>query len=171
MSQAVETAESMESAAAREQRTGYPWLRFADAYLEREFREELLRTRWSFIRQGLSLGVLLIIAFGAITLLTAEQVASAGVFWTEAIIVGVLLGTIAVTYLRTAAQWYPWVVQALYPVVGVLLGQIIPLDLSNHGSAQPLPALLLLVIPFVYSLLGLRLFQAMRVALGGSIAV
>ena len=57
MSQAVETAESMESAAAREQRTGYPWLRFADAYLEREFRDELLRTRWGFIRQGLSLGV------------------------------------------------------------------------------------------------------------------
>jgi diguanylate cyclase (GGDEF)-like protein len=170
MSQAVETAESMESAAAREQRTGYPWLRFADAYLEREFRDELLRSRWDFIRQGLSLGVLLIIAFGALTLLTAEQVPSAGVLWTESIIVGAILGTIAVTHLPAAVQWYPWIVQALYPVIGVVLGQIIPLDLSSRGSAQPLPALLLLVIPFVYSLLGLRLYQAMRVALGGSIA-
>ncbi|MEY4377578.1 MAG: hypothetical protein RJB26_2128, partial [Pseudomonadota bacterium] len=63
MSKQPETVESTESGAAREQRTGYPWLRFSDSYLEREFRHELLSSQWTQIRQGLGLSVLLVIAF------------------------------------------------------------------------------------------------------------
>lgn len=169
MSQAVETAESMESAAAREQRTGYPWLRFSDPYLEREFREDLLKSRWGYVRQGLALAVLLLVAFGTISVLTSEQVQPAGVYWIELVIMGVLLGTIGVTYLPSAVKWYPWVIQGLYPVVGVLLAQAIPINLGRSGT-QPVPAMLLLVIPFAYTLLGLRLYQALRLVLAGSLA-
>ena len=166
MSKQPETVESTESGAAREQRTGYPWLRFADSYLEREFRHELLSSQWAQIRQGLGLSVLLVIAFGIIGLLAAEQTQPVGVFWIELVMLGLLLGTIGVTYTRSAHTWYPLLLQAVYPVAGVLLSSLIPVDLGRTGT-QPVPALLVLIIPFTFTLLGLRLYQALRVVLAG----
>lgn len=169
MSQTPESVESLESAAAREQRTGYPWMRFTDPYLEREFRSELLTSQWTQIRQGLGLAVLLVIAFGIIGLLVADQVQPAGLFWIELVVVAALLGTIGVTYLPTATRWYPVVLQAVYPLLGVLLGLLLPLDLGRTGT-QPLPAMLMLVIPFAFTLLGLRLYQALRLVAAGTLA-
>ena len=169
MSQTPETVESLESAAAREQRTGYPWMRFTDPYLEREFRFELLNNQWTQIRQGLGLAVLLVIAFGVIGLLVADQLQPAGLFWIELVVLAALLGTIGVTYLPQAARWYPWLLQGVYPAVGVLLGILVPMDLGRSGT-QPLPAMLMLVIPFAFTLLGLRLYQAMRMVAAGTLA-
>jgi diguanylate cyclase (GGDEF)-like protein len=56
--------------------------------------------------------------------------------------------------------------QAVYPVAGVLLSSLIPVDLGRTGT-QPVPALLVLIIPFTFTLLGLRLYQALRVVLAG----
>ena len=149
-----------ESAAARQLRAGFPWLRFEDD-LEREFRREQARSRLAQIRLNLFLAAVLVVCFGALNrfVLGAGVPASMGVvqFGLLLPVVGVAL---AVTYLRNAHRIYPRFAPLLAPIAGIT---VIAVEIkAAQAGVQFVFVGVVLAAIYIYYLFGLLFYQALR---------
>ncbi len=164
MSQTAELSPVQESSAARQQREGYPWLSFSDPQLEREFRTESLREHFPQVRQGLWLALLLVCAFGVMNVISLGAAHRPMIYWVElGLVLPGFLALIGITYMANASTVYPRIAEVLYPVLGVCL--IAMEQLTARSGSIPVASWLVLVIPYTYSLLGLRLYPALRISL------
>ncbi len=149
-----------ESAAARQLRAGFPWLRFEDD-LEREFRREQSRSRLPQIRRNLFLAAALVIVFG---LLNALMLAEAARLAASALLFGLLLPVLAtaigVTYLGNAHRVYPRLAPLIAPISGIAL---IAVEVrAAQAGAQGVFVSVVLASVYVYYLFGLLFYQALR---------
>ncbi len=149
-----------ESAAARQLRAGFPWLRFEDD-LEREFRREQSRSRLTQIRFNLYLAAGLVVCFG---LLNALVIRSGAQTPMELVQFGLLLPAvvvgIAVTYLDRAHRIYPRVAPLLAPIAGIT---VIAVEIkAEQAGAQMVFVSVVLASVYVYYLFGLLFYQALR---------
>ena len=149
-----------ESAAARQLRAGFPWLRF-EHELEREFRREQARTGMQQIRFNLYLGATLVIAFGMLNRLV---LAAGTQGWMYAAQFGLLLPMVAtavlITYLPNGRRIYPRVAPLLAPIIGIT---VVAVQLrAAQAGVQLLFASVLLASIYIYFLLGLLFYEAVR---------
>jgi diguanylate cyclase (GGDEF)-like protein len=149
-----------ESAAARQLRAGFPWLRF-EHELEREFRREQATSRLPQIRFNLYVGIALVVAFGLLNRMVLGS-GSQGVML--AVQFGLLLpltiGATLVTHLANAPRIYPRVAVLLAPIAGIAVAAL-ELRASQTG-VQILFSMLLLTSIYTYYLVGLLFYEALR---------
>ena len=149
-----------ESAAARQLRAGFPWLRF-EKDLEREFRREQVRARLPQVRSNLFLATAIVFAFGMLNTLVLGTTIHSSMYWLQFGMVlppiGVLL---ALTYHRAAYRVY----QRYAPFVVAFIGLAVVLVESRAAQAgvQILFVGVLLCSVYVYYLVGLLFYEALR---------
>ncbi|MEI8298078.1 MAG: diguanylate cyclase [Pseudomonadota bacterium] len=149
-----------ESAAARQLRAGFPWLRF-EKDLEREFRREQVRARLPQVRSNLFLATAIVFAFGMLNTLVLGTAIHSSMYWLQFAMVlppiGVLL---ALTYHRAAYRVY----QRYAPFVVAFIGLAVVLVESRAAQAgvQILFVGVLLCSVYVYYLVGLLFYEALR---------
>ena len=149
-----------ESAAARQLRAGFKWLRF-EYDLEREFRREQAQSRLPQIRSNLYVGALLVVAFGLLNLLVLERHAQGSMLVAVfGLLLPVILAALVIAHLPNARRLYPRVAPLLAPVIGIIVAAI---ELrASQGGVQLLFATVLLTSIFIYYLLGLLFYEALR---------
>jgi diguanylate cyclase (GGDEF)-like protein len=149
-----------ESAAARQLRAGFPWLRF-ERDLEREFRREQAESRLPQIRFNLSVGAALVVAFGLLNRMVLGPGSAAAMHAAHfGLLLPLLLGAALVTRLPNARRIYPRILPLLAPVFGVTVAAI-ELRASQSG-VQMLFSMLLLTSIYTYYLVGLLFYEALR---------
>ncbi len=149
-----------ESAAARQLRAGFPWLRF-EHDLEREFRREQARARLPQIRLNLYLAAGLVICFGLLNGLVMHTGAQGPMGLVQ---FGLLLPAVAVaifiTYLDKAHRIFPRVASVLAPVAGIT---VIAVEVkAAQAGVQIVFVSVVLASVYVYYLFGLLFYQALR---------
>ena len=149
-----------ESAAARQLRAGFPWLRFEDD-LESEFRREQSRSRLAQIRFNLYLAAGLVICFGLLNGFVIHSGAQGPMGLVQ---FGLLLPTVAIaigiTYLDRAHRIYPRVAPLLAPIAGIT---VIAVEIkAAQAGVQLLFVSVVLASVYVYYLFGLLFYQALR---------
>ena len=149
-----------DSAAAGQLRAGFPWLRF-ERDLEREFRREYFGTRLRQIRFNLGLALLLVVSFGFLYLLVMPLRDNVALYAVQfGLVLPLVLGGIAITYLRDGRRIYPRVAPMLVPVGGLAIIAI-ELKAAQSGVLVVFASLLLTSI-YTYFLLGLLFYDAIR---------
>ena len=152
-----------ESAAARQLRAGFPWLRF-ETDLEREFRHEQARARLPQIRLNLFLGSALVICFGLLNAL----VTPAGAHLPMGLVqFGLMLPVVAValgiTYLKKAHRIYPRIAPLIAAIGGLA---VIAVEIkAAQAGVQIVFVTVVMASIYIYFLLGLLFYQALRINL------
>ncbi len=152
------------SPAAEQLQRGFPWLRF-EGQLETQFRREQYEHGLVHLRLNIVLALGLVLAFIAMDRLVLA--ASAGhVAWLRyAVILPSLVLCLAVTFIPHRWHLFQWVVNVLAPLVLVaIVAQVLGAPAS--GSATIFPVLVLVTI-FIYFLVGLSFYGAVRTNLIG----
>lgn len=164
----AESAEPVESGAAREQRTGYPWLRFEDPRLEAEFRQDTAERQLPQVRQSLWLAVLLVAAFGVMSRLAVDGPVPASVYLIEfGAVLPLLLTALGLSYTPRATRHFPRDTPLIFGAVAIGIAYS---ELTVRlVLGAPFASMLVLAIPYAYTLLGLRFFQAATINLLGSV--
>jgi diguanylate cyclase (GGDEF)-like protein len=151
----------VESAAAQQLRTGFPWLRF-QIPLEREFRlayREQMRVQ---IRTNLWIAVTLMVAFFIVSHWALSHDVNAGLNLIRiAIVAPVLLTGLALTYSRYYERAFPALVQILAPLFGMSV-VLEALFAAQHGVS--VFAAVVLVVIGIYLLVGMLFYAALRSA-------
>ena len=149
-----------ESAAARQLRAGFPWLRFEND-LEQEFRREQIRARLPQVRSNLYLGGAIVLAFALLNTLVLGPVAHSSIYWIQfGMVLPALLMMIFLTHQRTAQKTY----QRYGPIIVAFIGCSVVLVESRAAQAgvQILFVGVLLCSIYVYYLVGLLFYEALR---------
>jgi diguanylate cyclase (GGDEF)-like protein len=148
-----------ESAAARQLRAGFPWLRF-ERDLEREFRREQVTTRLAHTRRHLYLGAMLVVAIGLLNRLVLGPGEYTALYLVQfGLLLPLVAGALAITHLPNARRLYPLVAPALAPLVGIL---VIAVEFkAAQSGVEVLFATVLLTTMFVYFLVGLLFYQGL----------
>ena len=149
-----------ESAAARQLRAGFPWLRFEDD-LEREFRREQSRTRLGQIRFNLVLAGALVVCFGLLNGL-ADAHRRAGVDGPPAVRSAAAGGADCDRrhLPRQGHRIYPRVAPLLAPITGIA---VIAVEVrAAQAGVQIVFVSVVLTSVFMYYLYGLLFYQALR---------
>ncbi len=149
-----------ESAAARQLRAGFPWLRF-EHDLEREFRREQARSRLKQNRLNLYLAAALVIGFGLLnSLLIPATVHTPMGLVQFGLLLPVVAIAIGVTYLRNAHRTYPRVAPLLAPIAGIT---VIAIEIkAAQAGVQMVFVSVVLASIYIYYLFGLLFYQALR---------
>ena len=149
-----------ESAAARQLRAGFPWLKFEDD-LEREFRREQSRSRLGQIRFNLLLGAALVVCFGLLNSLVTRAGAQASMGLVQfGLLLPAVLIAIGITYLDKAHRIYPRVAPLLAPISGIA---VIAVEIkAAQGGVQIVFVSVVLASVYIYYLYGLLFYQALR---------
>ena len=149
-----------ESAAARQLRAGFPWLRF-EQDLEREFRREQLRGRLPQIRSNLYLASVLVLAFA---LLNTLVIGSAGHLSMYLLQFGIVLPAIGVmvafTYHHRAYKVYQRYAPFLAAFVGISV--VLVEARAARDGVQILFVGVMLTSIYIYYLVGLLFYEALR---------
>jgi diguanylate cyclase (GGDEF)-like protein len=164
----AETTDPVETGAAREQRIGYPWMRFQDPRLETEFRLETAERDLPQIRQSLWLAVIIIATFGVMSRLAADESVPISVYVVEfGLVLPLLLTAIGLSYTPRATRHFPRDTPLIFGLVaiGVAYSELT----VRKTLGAPYASVLVLAIPYAYTLLGLRFYQAMVINLLGSL--
>jgi diguanylate cyclase (GGDEF)-like protein len=147
-----------ESAAARQLRAGFPWLRFEDD-LERVFRREHALARLPQIRLNLAMAAVLVVALGLLNRLavpTGRALMAIVQFGFLLPLVGIAMG---VTFLGNAHRIYPRIAPLLAPIAGIA---VIAIEIrAAQAGVQILFVSVVLASIYVYSLFGLLFYQAL----------
>jgi diguanylate cyclase (GGDEF)-like protein len=149
-----------ESAAARQLRAGFPWLRF-EQDLEREFRREQVRARLPQVRSNLFLAGAIVLAFALLNTLVIGATVHSGMYWMQFGMVLPAIGLlIALTHHRASHRVY----QRYAPFVVAFIGFAVVLVESRAAQAgvQILFVGVLLCSIYVYYLVGLLFYEALR---------
>jgi diguanylate cyclase (GGDEF)-like protein len=152
------------SPAAEQLQRGFPWLRF-EGQLESQFRREQYEHGLVQLRLNIVLALGLVLAFIAMDRLVLA--ASAGhVAWLRyAVILPSLVLCLAATFIPHRWHLFQWVVDLLAPIILVaIVAQVLGAPAS--GSATIFPVLVLVTI-FIYFLVGLSFYGAVRTNLIG----
>jgi diguanylate cyclase (GGDEF)-like protein len=149
-----------ESAAARQLRAGFKWLRF-EHDLEREFRRDHIRSRLPQIRENLYLAAVLVVLFGALDAIVLGPGPHTALYVVQFGLLLPIVGcAIAVAHLPNARRLYPRTVPLLAPIMGLL---VIAVELkAAQAGVQIVFATVLLTGVYLYFLLGLLFYQALR---------
>jgi diguanylate cyclase (GGDEF)-like protein len=149
-----------ESAAARQLRAGFPWLRF-ERDLEREFRREQSRTRLPQIRFNLYLGLALVVGFGLLNGLVTGAPAHAlmaAVQW--GLLLPVVAVAIGITYLSRGYRIYPRLAPLLAPVAAIA---VVAVEIkAAQAGAEIVFVTVVLTALYIYYQCGLLFYQALR---------
>jgi diguanylate cyclase (GGDEF)-like protein len=149
-----------ESAAKRQLRAGFPWLKF-ERELEREFRRDQARTRLTQIRFNLYLAVALSLAFGGLNALVLDPEYQRAIYLLQfGLLLPVIVAGIAITYLEKGRHIYPRVAPLLAPLPGIALVAA-EIEASGSGVTLLFPTVVIATI-FVYYLAGLLFYEALR---------
>ena len=149
-----------QSAAQRQLRDGFSWLRF-EPDLEAEFRRSHVRSRLPQIRVNLYLAGAVVLAFGFLNSFLVPSTRSSAL--NVGLFVGLLVGlaaAIGVTKLPTARKIYPLFAAITMPVLGTLVTAL-ALQVTEAGSHITLVTVIITSI-YVYILAGLLFYHAMR---------
>jgi diguanylate cyclase (GGDEF)-like protein len=149
-----------ESAAARQLRAGFPWLRFEDD-LEREFRREQARSRLAQIRFNLYLAAALVVCFGLLNGFVVRTGAQAPMGLVQfGLLLPAVVIAILITYLDRAHRIYPRVAPLLAPIAGIT---VIAVEIkAAQAGVQIVFVSVVLASVYVYYLFGLLFYQALR---------
>ena len=149
-----------ESAAARQLRAGFPWLRF-EHDLEREFRREQSRARLAQIRFNLYLAAVLVACFGLLHALLIRAGAQSPLGFAQlSLLLPTLAIAIGITYLDRAHRIYPRVAPLLAPIAGIT---VIAVEIkAAQAGVQVEFVCVVLASVYVYYLFGLLFYQALR---------
>ena len=149
-----------ESAAARQLRAGFPWLRF-EHDLEREFRREHARSSLGQVRFNLFLAAFLVVCFGLLYMLVMPPRNNIAVYAVQfGFVLPLVCGAIALTYLKEGRRIYPRVAPMLAPIGGLA---IIAIELKASQTGVPVVfTSVLLTTLFTFSLLGMLFYEAVR---------
>ncbi|MFM7065258.1 MAG: diguanylate cyclase domain-containing protein [Gammaproteobacteria bacterium] len=164
----AESTDSVESSAAREQRTGYPWLRFEDPRLEAEFRSENAARQLPQVRQSLWLAVILLAAVAVMARSAIEGPLPTTVYLIQfGVVLPLLLTAIGLSYTPRATRHFPRDTPLIFGLVSIAIAYS---ELSvRKVMGAPFASVLILAIPYAYTLLGLRFYQAVVTAGLGSV--
>ena len=149
-----------ESAAARQLRAGFPWLRF-EFDLEREFRREQLRGRLPQVRSNLYLAAVLVLAFALLNTLVIGASGHGPMYLIQFCMVLPAVGAmIAFTYHHQAYKVY----QRYAPFLAAFIGAAVVLvDMrAARDGVQILFVGVLLTSIYIYYLVGLLFYEALR---------
>jgi diguanylate cyclase (GGDEF)-like protein len=151
------------SAAARQRRAGFPLLRF-EHELEREFRREQARSRVRQIRVNLCLAIGLVIAFGFLNQLVLGPGPHRALYLVQfGLLLPVVGGAVLMTYLPNARRAFPRLTPLLALIAGLAL---IAVELrAAQAGVQIVFSSVLLTSLYVYFLVGLLFYEALRVNL------
>ncbi len=150
-----------ESAAERQLRVGFPWLRFEDD-LERNFARVQSLSRLGQIRFNLWLSMAVVVGFALLNdLVGATQVPAVIYALQFGLLVPVIGATVATTYLPSAHRIYSKVARFAATLAGLVVVAIEIKAAQAHLPALFLPIFLTSV--FVYYLVGLFFYEALRV--------
>ncbi len=149
-----------ESAAARQLRAGFPWLRF-EPDLEREFRREQMRSRLPQVRSNLILAAVLVLAFGLLNTLVLAGTAHSPTYLIQLGMVLPAIGLmIVVTHHRTAHKVYPRYAPFIAAFIGFAV-VLVEMRAARDG-VQILFVGVVLTSIYVYYLVGLLFYEALR---------
>lgn len=149
-----------ESAAARQLRAGFPWLRF-EADLEHEFRREQMRGRLPQVRSNLYLAGVLVLAFGLLnTLVIGTRSHGSMYLFQFGLVLPAIGALIALTHHRTAYKTYPRFAPLLAAFVGVAV--VLVESRAEQAGVQILFVGVMLASIYVYYLVGLLFYEALR---------
>ncbi len=154
---------SDESAAARQRRAGFPLLRF-EHDLEREFRREQARSRVGQIRFNLYLAIGLVIAFGLLNRLVLGPGPHGALYVVQfGLLLPVVAGAVLMTHLPNARRAFP----RLTPLLALIAAlAVIAMELrAAQAGVQILFSTVLLTSLYIYFLVGLLFYEALRVNL------
>ena len=149
-----------ESAAAQQLRVGFKWLNF-EHDLEREFRREHARSRLRQIRFNLYLAAALIAVFGALNAMVIGPGALNALYLVQFGLLLPIVGcAIGITYLANARKLYPRMAPVLAPIMGLL---VIAVEIkAAQSGVQIVFATVLLTCVYLYFLIGLMFYEALR---------
>jgi len=160
----------LESPVALQLRRGYPWLRFFEP-LESEFRDAYRTQSTVQVRLGLWLALALVLAFAVIDQQRRGEEFGAA---TSIVRYGIVVPVLLIAILLASSRWYDRafapIAQVLAPIVGlgaVALDQIALQEAADLASARVLTsgyAGLVLTTIYIYLLIGLRFYAALRTA-------
>jgi len=149
-----------DSAAARQLRAGFRWLRF-DAPLEREFQHAQFVANRGRVRSNLILAAALVAAFAV---MDRWLLGSATQFVPDILRFGVLLPLILVAIVciqsDASVRIYPVVIQIIAPVAGVCV-VLIEARAASAG-VQLVFAAVVITTTYIYFLAGMRFYAALR---------
>lgn len=153
--------DGIDSPVAMQLRRGFPWLRF-DEPLESEFHRTHRAQSIAQIRINLWLALMLVLAFTLMSRLVLEHdpdplldVIRFG------IIMPLVLAALVLTHRTLYARFFPAAIQVLAPTAGVA---IVVLELLAREQGGSMFSSLVLTIIFLYFLIGLGLYAALRSA-------
>jgi diguanylate cyclase (GGDEF)-like protein len=149
-----------ESAAARQLRAGFPWLKFEDD-LENVFRREQARTQLPRIRFNLYLGAVLVVGFALLNMLVVHAGNRVPMTVLQ---FGLLLPVVAVaigfTYHSNAHRIYPRIAALLAPIAGIT---VVAIEIkAAQAGVQSVFVSVVLASVYIYFLFGLLFYQALR---------
>jgi len=149
-----------ESAAARQLRAGFPWLKFEDD-LEHVFRREQARAQLPQIRFNLYLGAALVVGFALLNLLVVHAGNQVPMTVLQ---FGLLLPVVAVaigfTYHPNGHRIYPRVAALLAPIAGIA---VVAIEIkAAQAGVQSVFVSVVLASVYIYFLFGLLFYQALR---------
>ena len=148
-----------ESAAARQLRRGFKWLRF-EFDLEREFRRDHARSRLPQIRINLYIAAVLVLVFGALHSLVLGPGSHSALYVVQfGLLLPCVAATIVIAHLPNARKVYPRVAPMLAPIMGLL---VIAVELkAAQAGVQIVFATVLLTSVYMYFLIGLLFYEAL----------
>jgi diguanylate cyclase (GGDEF)-like protein len=150
-----------ESAAARQLRVGFPWLRFEED-LERDFARVQSFSRLGQIRFNLWLSMAVVVGFALLNdLVGATQVPTVIYALQFGLLVPVIGAAVATTYLPSAHRIYSKVARFAATLAGLVVVAIEIKAAQAHLPGLFLPIFLTSV--FIYYLVGLFFYEALRV--------
>ena len=149
-----------ESAAARQLRAGFPWLRF-ERDLEREFRREQTRARLPQVRANLYLSSALVLMFALLNRLVIGISGQGGFYLLQ---IGIVLPAIGLMIAFTYHRLAPRVYQRYAPYLAAAIGTaVIVVELrAAQAGVQILFIGVLLTSIYAYYLIGLLFYEAVR---------
>jgi diguanylate cyclase (GGDEF)-like protein len=149
-----------ESAAVRQLRAGFPWLRF-ERDLEAEFRREQMRSRLPQIRLNLYLAVGLVVCFGLLNGLVTGASAHALMAVVQfGLLLPVVAVAVGITYLDQGYRIYPRVAPLLAPIAGIA-AVAVEIKAAQAGAEVVFVSIVLGSV-YIYYLFGLLFYQALR---------
>jgi diguanylate cyclase (GGDEF)-like protein len=152
-----------DSAAAKQLRSGFRWLKFFDPLLELSFRQHHIDRAHTRVRLHLWLAIVLVMSFVAID----EYVLQRAFSWSLIAVRTLSLSSLVASVLLTARKdwyqrFYPTAIQALVPLFGMCA---VANELIDQPAGVSFFAAIVLVVFAVYLLVGLLFVSALSTGL------
>lgn len=152
-----------DSAPARQLRTGFRWLRFADPLLELSFRHDHIERAYSRMQLHLWMAVVLVLTFVVLDEWALDRTSTVQVLMVRALALGSLMLGVLMTARRDwYTRYYARVIQVLVPIFGICA---VANELIDQPESVSFFAAIPLVVFAVYLLVGLLFWSALGTGL------